>query len=167
MNKFKSVIKNFLWNILVNTLGNSKFIYQKIRFIIYKFAGMRVKSKNIRSGVTFRGKSVFIEKGVFLNHNVFIDAWEKVVIGENTSIAFDVLICTSSHLIGSEFQRAGISDRKPIIIGKGCWIGARATILPGVEIGDGVVIAAGAVVISNCCSNTLYGGVPAKKIKQL
>ena len=52
---------------------------------------MRVKSKNIRSGCTFRGKSVFIEKGVFLNHNVFIDAWGKVVIGENTSIAFDVL----------------------------------------------------------------------------
>jgi maltose O-acetyltransferase len=108
-----------------------------------------------------------IENGVFLNHNVFIDAWESVIIKENTAIAFDVLICTSSHKIGEPSKRAGESDRKPIVIGKGCWIGARATILPGVTIGDGWVIASGAVVNKSCEPNGIYAGVPAKRIKDI
>ncbi|MEK3885905.1 acyltransferase [Bacillus sp. FSL K6-3431] len=140
---------------------------QKLRYFLYKLAGMRTASSNIRSGCIFRGKNLMIEKGVLLNHNVFIDSWEKVIIKENTAIAFDVLICTSSHKIGDKFKRAGESDRKPIVIGKGCWIGARATILPGVTIGDGCFIAAGAIVTKDCKPNTLYAGVPAKEIRSL
>jgi len=140
---------------------------QKLRYTLYKIAGMRTSSSKIRSGCTFRGKSLVIEKGVFLNHNVFIDSWEKVTIKENASIAFDVLICTSGHKIGESFKRAGVSDRKPIVIGKGCWVGARATILPGVILGDGCVIAAGSVVTKDCKPNTLYAGVPAKEIRSL
>lgn len=128
---------------------------------------MRTKTSNIRAGCTFRGKSIVIEKGAFLNHNVFIDGWESVIIKENAAIAFDVLICTSSHKIGEPRNRAGVSERKPVIIGKGCWIGARAIILPGVTLGDGSVIAAGSVVNRDCKPNTLYAGVPAKEVKSL
>ncbi|MGI2292887.1 acyltransferase [Paenibacillus sp. GXUN7292] len=64
-------------------------------------------------------------------------------------------------------KRAGESDRKPVTIGKGCWIGARATILPGVTVGDGCVIAAGAVVTKDCEPDSLYAGVPAIKIKSI
>ena len=55
---------------------------------------------------------------------------------------------------------------KPIIVGDGCWIGANSLIMPGVTIGNGVVIAAGSVVTKDCESDCLYGGVPAKKIKE-
>jgi maltose O-acetyltransferase len=165
--RIKTSLSLITWNLLVNVLGKSFLVSEKHRYTLYKIAGMRTDSSNIRSGCTFRGKSVFIERGVFLNHNVFIDAWESVTIKENTAIAFDVLICTSSHKIGTPLKRAGESRRKPVIIGKGCWIGARVTILPGVNIGDGCVIAAGAVVIDDCKPNTLYAGVPAKEIKQL
>ncbi|MEH7884036.1 acyltransferase [Bacillus sp. JJ1609] len=128
---------------------------------------MRTKTSNIRARCTFRGKSIVIEKGAFLNHNVFIDSWESVIIKENAAIAFDVLICTPSHKIGEPRNRAGVSDRKPVIIGKRCWIGARSTILPGVILGDGCVIAAGSVVNKDCKPNTLYAGVPAKEVKSL
>ncbi|MFT9597387.1 acyltransferase [Mesobacillus sp.] len=165
--RLKASLSLITWNLLVNLVGKSILVTNKQRYSLYRIAGMRTASSNIRSGCTFRGKSIFIERGVFLNHNVFIDAWESVTIKENTSIAFDVLICTSSHRIGTLQKRAGESKRKPIIIGKGCWIGARAIILPGVNIGDGCVIAAGAVVIEDCKPNTLYAGVPAKEIKQL
>ena len=167
MKNIKNFISITIWNLFVNTLGKSLFISNKLRFILYKIAGMRTESSNIRSGCAFRGKSVFIEKGVFINHNVFIDAWESVTIKENTAIAFDVMICTSSHKIGSSSKRAGESQRKPIIIGKGCWIGARSIILPGVTIGDGCVIAAGSVVNKDCNSNSLYAGNPAKFIRKL
>jgi acetyltransferase-like isoleucine patch superfamily enzyme len=167
LRKLKGYISLILWNLLVNTIAKSILIPQKLRYLIYKMAGMKTASSNIRSGCTFRGKSIFIEKGAFLNHNVFIDGWESVTIKENTSIAFDVLICTSSHKIGDASKRAGVSDRKPIVIGRGCWIGARATILSGVTIGDGCVIAAGAVVTEDCKPNTLYGGIPATEIRSL
>lgn len=55
----------------------------------------------------------------------------------------------------------------PIAVGDGVWIGARSVILPGATIGDGAVIAAGAVVTGNVEPNALYGGVPAKRIKDL
>ncbi|MDT8861131.1 acyltransferase [Alkalihalobacillus sp. MEB130] len=163
----KHSLSTIIWNLLVNVIAKSILTHQKIRYILYRIAGMRTKSPNIRSGCTFRGKSIFIEKGVFLNHNVFIDAWERVTIKENTAIGFDVLICTSSHKIGDTHKRSGESKRKSIVIGKGCWIGARATILSGVTIGDGCVIAAGAVVNKDCKPNGLYAGVPAKRIKDL
>lgn len=163
----RSKISLMIWNVLVNSLGKSYIISNKARYFLYKLAGMRTKSSNIRAGVIFRGKSVFIGKGVLINNNCFIDAYEKVVIGDNTSVAFNVLICTSSHEIGKETKRAGESKRKQVIIGSGCWIGANATILPGVRIGDGCVIGAGSVVIRDCEPNTLYTGVPAKKVKVL
>lgn len=160
-------LKDLKWNILVNTIGKSVLIPQNIRYQLYKIAGMNVRTSRIRPGCKFRGNKLELGKDVFLNHNVFIDAQEQVVIKENASIAFDVLICTSSHFVGNENRRAGDSDRKPVIIGKGCWVGARATILPGVTIGDGCIIAAGSVVNKDCEPNGLYAGVPANRIKDL
>ena len=62
------------------------------------------------------------------------------------------------------------SDRmryESIVVGDGVWIGARATILPGVQIGDGAVVAAGAVVTRDVAANSLVAGVPAKTIREL
>lgn len=64
-------------------------------------------------------------------------------------------------------KRAGNSYYKPITVGKGVWSGANATILPGVHIGEGAIIAAGAVVNKDIEKNCLYGGVPAKLIRYL
>ena len=73
-------MKIFIWNLLVNSIGRSYLLSDRFRYVIYKLAGMRTKTKNIRAGSVFRGKSVFIDEGVLINHNCFIDAWERVEI---------------------------------------------------------------------------------------
>jgi maltose O-acetyltransferase len=82
-------------------------------------------------------------------------------------VAMRVLFTTSTHEIGDSQRRAGELVRKPIEVGKGCWIGAGAVILPGIVIGDGCVIGAGAVVNRDCDPNGLYVGVPARRIREL
>jgi len=70
-------------------------------------------------------------------------------------------------LIGDEKRRAGIKESKKITVGDGCWIGANSVIMPGVHIGSGVVIGAGSVVNKNCLDNSVYAGVPARRIRSL
>lgn len=161
------MLKRLVWDFSVNTLAKSILTPTKLRYSIYKAMGLKILSSNIRSGVTFRGKNVVIEKGVFINHDVFIDCMEKVVIGENSALAFQVMLCTSTHQIGDVNRRQGESVRLPITIGKGCWLGARTTVLPGVTIGDGCIIAAGATVTKDCEPNGLYAGTPARRVKDL
>lgn len=159
--------KIYIWNLIVNSIAKSWIIPDFFRYYIYKLAGMQTKSKNIRSGCIFRGKSIFIGKNVLINHNCFIDAFEKVEIKDNVSIAYNVTISTSSHKIGNCSKRAGIAERRPVIIGQGCWIGASSTILSGVTIADGCIIGAGSVVTADTEPNCLYVGVPARKIKAI
>lgn len=155
------------WNIIVNILGGLPFIPGRVRNRIYRLAGMNIGNSGVRSGCKFSGSNIEIKNGAFINHNTFINCDEKVTIGNNVYIAFDVLITTNSHEVGNPTQRAQGTRRLPIAIGDGSWIGARATILPGVSIGEGCIIAAGAVVVKNCEANGLYAGVPAKRIKDL
>lgn len=99
----------------------------------------------------------------FLNNNSKISCFEEITIGKGVKISEDVLIRDSdNHTI----LRAGFKKTAPIKIGNHVWIGARAVILKGVTIGDGAVIAAGAVVNKDVPPNTLVGGVPAKILKE-
>ncbi|WP_308493924.1 acyltransferase [Microbacterium terrisoli] len=75
------------------------------------------------------------------------------------------MFVTATHVVGDATRRAAAATSAPIVVGDGVWIGARAIILPGVSIGDGCVIAAGAVVARDCEPHGLYGGVPAMRIR--
>ena len=84
-----------------------------------------------------------------------------VSIGDRTLISWDCCIMDRDyHAIG------GSENMKPVHIGKHVWIGCKATILKGVTIGDGAVIAAGAVVTKDVPANAVVGGNPAKIIKE-
>lgn len=89
-------------------------------------------------------------------------------IGSNVLMGPECVILTTNH----NFNRRNVpirlqgSTTKPIIIGNDVWIGQRVMIMPGVEIGDGAIIAAGAVVSKNVAPYTIVGGIPAKLIKQ-
>ena len=99
----------------------------------------------------------------FINNNAKISCFEKITIGENVKISEDVLIRDSdNHTV----LREGYQKSAPIYIGNHVWIGARAIILKNVKIGDGAIIAAGAVVTKDVPPNTLVGGVPAKIIRE-
>lgn len=83
------------------------------------------------------------------------------MIGPNT------LITTVGHPLSPAKRRKHIGIAKPVIIGDDVWIGGNVTILPGVKIGNNVVIAAGAVVTKDIPDNCVAGGIPAKPIKQI
>jgi acetyltransferase-like isoleucine patch superfamily enzyme len=74
---------------------------------------------------------------------------------------------TGTHFIGDHDRRAGKGYNSDIKVGNGCWIGVRSTILPGISIGDGSVVAACACVARDVEKDTLVGGVPAKQIRKL
>ena len=104
-----------------------------------------------------------ILNGGFINENVQITCASKISIGKGCTIARDVIIRDyDSHTI----EEDGFQMMKPIIIGDNVWIGNRAMILKGVTIGDGAIIAAGAIVTKNIPSKTIAAGVPAKVIKK-
>ena len=111
------------------------------------------------------GKNIKIGKRVFINSGCCFQDQGGIEIGDEVLIGQQVVIATLNHDLNPE-KRASMTP-KPVKIGNKVWIGAHATILPGVTIGDGAVIAAGAVVTKNVPPNTVVGGVPAKIIKEI
>jgi maltose O-acetyltransferase len=103
----------------------------------------------------------------FITGPLHVNLTAPVRVGSNVNIGHDVVLLTVDHEIGPQSRRAGWSERAPIDIGDGAWIGSRATVLPGVTIGRGAVVAAGAVVTQDVAPHTLVGGVPARLLKHL
>lgn len=104
--------------------------------------------------------------GVVIGVNASIGAHSPVIIGHHVRISRDVMIETA----GLDFSNGTppyAHRSQPILIGNGVWIGARALVLGGVEIGEYSVVAAGAVVTKNVPAYTIVGGVPAKPIGKL
>lgn len=113
------------------------------------------------------GKSIHVGDGFLTNFNVTILDIAPVHIGTNTMIGPNVLITTVGHPPDRARRRAMIARAEPVTIGDDVWIGGNCTILPGVAIGDNVVIAAGAVVTKDVPSHCVVGGVPAKVLREL
>ncbi|WP_368073879.1 DapH/DapD/GlmU-related protein [Blastococcus mobilis] len=78
-----------------------------------------------------------------------------------------VIIVTSTHQQGPRERRGGSTVGKPVVIGSGSWIGARATILPGITVGAGCIIGAGSLVVADCEADHVYVGVPARPIRRI
>ena len=111
--------------------------------------------------ICFKDSSLKIGSG-FCNSNVKIRCTKSIKIGKDVAIAHDVTIMDSD---AHNIIKADYKNTKPVIIGNHVWIGSRAMILKGVKIGDGAIIAAGAIVTKDVPSNSLVAGVPAKVIK--
>jgi len=94
----------------------------------------------------------------------YIQAMNGIEIGNNVRMGPGVKLISASHNL-NDFSKHDHSD--PIFIGDNCWIAANAVILPGVRLGNHVVVAAGAVVTKNFRDNCLIGGVPAQIIRTL
>lgn len=88
-------------------------------------------------------------------------------IGDDVMVGFNVTFCANGHQIGDRTHRAGEHVCNPIVVENGCWIGANSTILGGVTIKKGCIIAAGSVVIKDCEEDGLYAGNPAIRKKDL
>ncbi len=111
------------------------------------------------------GQNIKVGKNVFINSGCCFQDQGGIEIGDNVLIGQQVVVATLNHDLNPQ-KRANMLPA-PVKIGNGVWVGAHATILPGVTIGDGAVIAAGAVVTKDVPANTVVGGVPAKIIKTI
>jgi len=113
------------------------------------------------------GKNIYIGNNFTGNFNLTMLDVREIRIGDNVMIGPGTLITTVGHPLSPAKRRKHMAFAKPVIIGNDVWIGGNATILPGVTIGNNVVIAAGAVVTKDVPDNCVVGGIPAKKLKDL
>ena len=165
----KEIVARILSNWMLRILPTSHF-YGLKRFCLNR-SGMQIeKTCEVNGGVRFFGRGpVYLGGNTWIGPNCdfYTHPEAEITIGANCDVAPGVGFITGGHDIGGANRRAGTGWAKPILIGDGCWIGSRVTILGGVRVGDGVVIAAGAVVVGDVPPNCLVGGVPAKTLRKL
>ena len=111
------------------------------------------------------GQFITIGKNVFINHACSFLDMGGITIEDNVLIGPKANLITENHSLNPTERKSLIC--KPIVIKRNAWIGAAATILPGITIGENSVVAAGAVVNADVPPNTIVGGVPAKFIKSI
>lgn len=109
------------------------------------------------------GKNITFGKNVFINACCCFQDQGGIIVGDGTFIGHKVVLATLNH--GFLPEDRSTNYPAPILVGKNVWIGAGATILQGVTIGDNAVVAAGAVVAKDVDPNIIVGGVPARFIK--
>lgn len=154
-------------DVVLNSLIASALFPTPLRWRALRAYGLDVQRSRISPGVWFGSKRVSIGEASFVNYGCMFNTAAQISIGANCDLAMQVVFATSSHEIGPAERRAGAPTAAPIQIGDGSWIGARVVILPGVTIGPGTVVAAGSVVTRDCEANSIYAGVPARKIRDL
>lgn len=113
------------------------------------------------------GKNIHIGNNFTGNFNLTILDINEVHIGDNVMIGPNTTITTVGHPLSPEKRRRHLGQASEIKIGNDVWIGANVTVLPGVNIGNNVVVGAGAVVTKDIPDNSLAVGVPAKVIREI
>lgn len=111
------------------------------------------------------GRFTKIGKQVFINHGCSFLDLGGITIEEDVLIGPQVKLVTENHPLDPGTRKGLIT--KPILIKRNAWIGAGATILPGVTVGENAVVAAGAVVSKDVAANTVVGGIPAKLLRMI
>jgi len=134
-----------------------------LRILVFRLAGVKIgKNSTIHMGCKFfEPKNIQIGKDTKIGDRAFLDGRAPLIIGNHVDIASEVMIYNSEHDIEDPNFKA---KEKPVIILEYVFIGPRAIILPGVEIGRGAIIAAGAVVTKNVRDFEIVGGIPARRI---
>jgi acetyltransferase-like isoleucine patch superfamily enzyme len=111
------------------------------------------------------GKFIHIGKNVFINHACSFLDMGGITLEDDVLIGPRVNLVTENHPLDPSDRKALLT--KPIVIKRNAWIGAGATILAGVTVGENSVVAAGAVVSKDVPANTIVAGIPAKVIKSI
>lgn len=113
-------------------------------------------------------RRVSFDAGSFANVGCYFDGNADIRIGAGVQIGMWTLFATATHEISPlDTRRAGRDVARPISVGSGAWIGARSSVMPGVDIGKGSVVGAGSLVIQSCQPDAVYVGAPARQIRSL
>ena len=163
----KWVIKQLLygWNMYsIERLG--RFPFQRYRiFILRHIYRMDIDDRVvIYHGFHIRAPwNIRIGKGTVVGDGATLDGRNGLIIGENVNISTDVYIYTEQHDVNDPYFESGNSGGK-VVVGNRAWLSSRTTVLPKVEIGEGAVLASGALATKDIEPYGIYGGVPCKKI---
>lgn len=146
-------------------LNNGFHTQEEIRCIFSELTGRKVSDNFVLFPPFYSdyGKNIRVGENVFINSACCFQDQGGIEIGDGSLIGQQVVIATLDHDLNPGC-RADMVPHK-VVIGKNVWIGAHATVLPGVVIGDNAVVAAGAVVTKNVPENAVVAGVPARIIK--
>lgn len=152
---------------LTSELNGSYHDFDEIRKIFSKLIGKTVDDdfRVFPPFFTDFGKNIHLGKNVFINAGCKFQDQGGITIGDNALIGHNVVLATVNH--NEDVKKRGNLIPAPIKIGNDVWIGSNATILPGVTVGDGAIIAAGAVVTKNVEPKTIVSGVPAKYVRDI
>lgn len=166
--------KGIVWN--VKQLLNGWMMYsvvclgkvpcQKYRLFMLKNVYQMSIGKNvvIYGGCRFWAPwNISIGKGTIVGDGCSLDGRNGIVIGENVNLSTDVYIYTEQHDINDPYFESGDSGGS-VYVGDRAWLSSRTTILPKVQIGEGAVLASGALASKSLDAYGVYGGMPAKKI---
>lgn len=136
-----------------------------VRALVLKHCGGDLgHNVTVCGGVRVYGCNLHLGDGVWVSPEVLFYSAPaaRILVGDRCDIGPGACFITGTHEIGTSERRAGAGTSKPIKVGNGCWVGARAIILGGADIAAGCVIAAGAVVLpAQYPPNVLLAGVPA------
>ena len=140
---------------------------EELRALMSRLVGYRVDDgfRLFPPVYTDFGKNIKIGKDVFVNSGCCFQDQGGVTLGDGCLVGHNVVFATLDH--DKRPGRRGDMTAAPIVVGKDVWIGAHATILKGVTIGDGAIVAAGAVVTRDVPPNTIAAGVPARAVKTI
>lgn len=113
------------------------------------------------------GKHAHFGKNVYANFNLTLVDDTHIYVGDYTMIGPNVTIATAGHPILPRLRQQNYQYNAPVHIGKACWLGAGVVIVPGVTIGDNVVIGAGSVVTRDIPSNVVAVGNPCRVLREV
>ena len=152
---------------IMAVLNNSYHTPEKIRELFSALIGREVDEgfSMFPPFYTDCGRNIHVGRNVFINSCCHFQDQGGIYIDDGALIGHNVVLATLNH--GQLPENRHDLLPSPIYIGKNVWIGASAVVLPGVRIGDGAIVAAGAVVTKDVPPNTVVGGVPARQLKSV
>lgn len=155
----------------INHVVMREIMSYRVRTRVLRLLGMEIgPGGGFSAGCWVGGVDIEMGEGSGCNIGCTFDNLGPIRIGHRVAIGHQVMLLTSHHDVAigsSERTAAGTVAGRGITVHDGAWIGARATIMPGVTIGEGCVVGAGAVVTKDCEPHGMYLGVPARRVRDL
>ncbi len=113
------------------------------------------------------GRHVHFGRNIYANFNLTLVDDTHIYVGDNTMFGPNVVVATAGHPLLPELREQGYQYNAPVHIGRNCWIGAGAILLPGVTVGDNAVIGAGSIVTRDVPASVLAVGNPCRVLREI
>lgn len=160
--------RSLLWAFAVNSLAASFIVPSRVRTLMLRAMGINISARAlVRPQVVIRCSELSIGPRSTINYGCVFDNRAGVDIGAAVGVGIGVRFITTDHDVTDPERRAGTGKLAKVVIEDGVYIGSGAIILPGITVHRGAVVAAGAVVTRDCEADTVYAGIPARRVKDL